>query len=232
MGPNGFEITGRDGTVHPNDLKTFARTDAYGELIAEHAFAALDNAETLASTPLRFSLKSYTAPDENRAFHVGLFNGWFDRGLHDFDEGDAISPENLPNLKTAVAVFYLGDIGFLTAPGELFPETFLGFDPTNSFGVDTIDPENPNPPTLTDAPEGPFLKDLLGARFAIPLGLCQDETGYLVPPYDFKLDANSPYITEAEGDHYEETNSIGPQAVPLMLKNFDILFAFENARSE
>ena len=227
MGPNGFPITGRDGVVHNNDVKSFARTDAYGELIAEHAFAALAAGETLARVPLRFSSTSYTAQVENAVFHVGLFNGWFDRELLGFDASKGIGVDgNWPTLRTAVAVVHLGDIGFVTAPGELFPETFLGMvDPI-------IDPENPNPPDLTQAPTAPALKDLLGARFAIPLGLCQDEMGYLVPPYDFKLSETSAYIEDAEGDHYEETNSIGPVAVPKLLENLDVLFAFEKARAQ
>jgi hypothetical protein len=226
MGPNGFPITGRDSVVHDNDVKSFARTDAYGELIAEHAFAALAQGETLARLPLRFSAKSYTAQVENVAFHVGLFNGWFDRALLDFDPQRGIGAGNFPTLVTAVGVVYLGDIGFVTAPGELFPETFVGMvDPI-------INPENPNPPDLSLAPTGPTLTELLDVRFAIPLGLCQDEIGYLVPPYDFKLAENGPYIEDAEGDHYEETNSIGPVAVPKMLENLDVLFRFEAARAE
>ena len=34
--------------------------------------------------------------------------------------------------------------------------------------------------------------------------------------YDYKLDDVLPYINEAEGDHYEETNSVGRDAVPLI----------------
>ena len=40
-----------------------------------------------------------------------------------------------------------------------------------------------------------------------------------------------PVMYQAEGDHYEETNSIGPVAVPRMLENLDVLFDFEKARA-
>lgn len=229
MGPNGFPITGRDGFVHENDLKTWARTDAYGELIAENAFVALESAEALASKSLRFSSKSYTAIVENQAFHVGLFNGWFDRELLDFDITKVIGEDgNWPTLRTAVGVVYLGDIGFVTAPGELFPETFRGFDGA------IINPKNPNPPDLDAAiaADEPTLAELLDVRFAIPLALCQDEIGYLVPPYDFKVADVAAYIEQAEGDHYEETNSIGPVAVPRMLENLAVLFDFEKTRAQ
>jgi len=138
----------------------------------------------------------------------------------------------VPNLKTAAAVFFIGDIGVVTAPGELFPETFIGYAPEQSFGRDRINPENQDPPDMTKAPAGPSLNERLGTRFAFPMGLCQDEIGYLVPPFDFKVDAVAPYIDEPPlGDHYEETNSIGPQTIPKYLGAIDTLFKFEEARA-
>ncbi|MBR2987635.1 MAG: trigger factor, partial [Clostridia bacterium] len=48
----------------------------------------------------------------------------------------------------------------------------------------------------------------------IVIGLCNDELGYIVPPSDFLLSPDAPYIeriTDGIGeDHYEETNSVGP----------------------
>ena len=56
-----------------------------------------------------------------------------------FDEAAPIKAGNFPVLKTEVSVVYLGEIGFVTAPGELFPESFVGFDPAqvgeDSFGL-------------------------------------------------------------------------------------------------
>jgi hypothetical protein len=231
MGPNGFPINARDGTVYESDFKTWARANAYGELIAERGLEALDDAPVMDNVQLRFSAKSYIARVENKAFHVGLFSGWFDRALYEFDRNEVIGEGNLPHLKTAVGLVFLGDLAFVTAPGELFPETFVGFDPAQSFGAPTIDDDNENPPDLSAAPTEPTLKDMLGVQFAVALGLCQDETGYLVPPYDFKLADPGAYIDEPPGDHYEETNSIGPDAVPLMLENLDVLFDFERARA-
>lgn len=230
MAPNGFPIVGRDGVVHDDGEKTYARTDAYGEVIAEHAFKALDDARVVESPALRFSSTSYTAPVQNKAFHVGMFNGWFDRDVEGFDPDQVIGEGNWPLLRTAVAVVFLGPIGMVTAPGELFPETFVGFDAAYSLGQPTIDDDNPNPPDLAAAPDDTPLRELLGVEHAIALGLCQDEIGYLVPPYDFELHPTAPYIDDAEGDHYEETNSIGPDAVPLMLDVVQKLLAFEAGR--
>lgn len=231
MGPNGFPITGRDGTLHENDVKSFARTDALGENVAELGFAALDAAEPLSSPRLSFSALRYRARVENRVFHLGLYEGWFDRAVYDYDSADVVSATNIPHIESAVAVVRIGDLGFITAPGELFPESFVGFADEDAFGRPIIDETNPNPPDLSQAPAGPHLAERLNARYALPLGLCQDEMGYLVPSYDFKLaPGTNAYLEEAEGDHYEETNSIGPDAHPLVLRHLDALFSYEASR--
>jgi hypothetical protein len=41
-------------------------------------------------------------------------------------------------------------------------------------------------------------------------GLAHDYFGYIVPSYNYALNPESPYLAEAEGDHYEETYSLGP----------------------
>ena len=45
-------------------------------------------------------------------------------------------------------------------------------------------------------------------------GVTSDFLGYIVARCNFALDPSLPYIDEAAGDHYEETNSIGPRAEP------------------
>ncbi len=230
MGPNGFPITGRDGTVFEDDIKSFARTDALGENIAELGFVALENAETLPAPRLSFSSIRYRAPIRNVVFQLGMNSGWFDRQVYGFDPTKVVSEDNMPNLETAVAVVRLGDVAFVTAPGELFPETFEGFSEENSFGRPLLDPSVRATPDLAKAPAGPHLRERLDARYAMPLGLCQDEIGYLVPSYDFVLaEGANAYVDEAPG-HYEETNSIGPDAHPLLLQHLDALFQYETAR--
>jgi hypothetical protein len=233
LGPNGFVITDRFGTQYESDVKSWARTDALGNNIAELGYQALDNAVAIATPRLKFSALKYKAPVENAVFHVGITKGWFDRSVFNYDAARQIGPDNTPNLQSGVAVIKLGDeLGFVTAPGELFPETFVGFASEQSFGKPVIEDGNPNPPDLSKAPQGPYLRERLGVDYAVPLGLCQDEIGYLVEPYDYKLAPGSDaYIEEAEGDHYEETNSIGPQTVPALMKALNALFVFEGTRN-
>jgi len=108
-------------------------------------------------------------------------------------------------LHTELNVVRLGDVALALVPGEIFPELVSG--------------------TKKDGdPEG--LK-AIAARYGVEklmvIGLANDEIGYIVPPSDFVLDGELPYVQEAEGDHYEETNSVGPNAA------IDIADAFEKA---
>jgi hypothetical protein len=49
-----------------------------------------------------------------------------------------------------------------------------------------------------------------GVEYPILLGLAHDFVGYIVPAYNYVLSTESPYLVEADGDHYEETYSLGP----------------------
>ena len=49
----------------------------------------------------------------------------------------------------------------------------------------------------------------------------------MIPPYDFELDDLSPYIGEAPGDHYEETNSLGPETVPILKESAALLLDWQ-----
>jgi hypothetical protein len=104
----------------------------------------------------------------------------------------------------------------ITAPGELHPELWVGgYDGKWSFGQ-MILTEQENKPDLMMAPKAPYLRDLMlqnpGVEYPLVAGLTQDFLGYIVAHFNFVVDPNMPYLAEAAGDHYEETNSIGPLA--------------------
>jgi hypothetical protein len=218
IGQNGIEITARDGTVFEKRNRSFARTDAYGEMVAEQAFLALEQAVPVDASGLRFAAKRYLAPVDNQAYHVGWFAGWFDRDFLDWDENAPLGDDNRPHIEMEVDLFAIGPIVFLTAPGELHPEAWVGYDEKLSLGQPYIRPENPNPPPIENVPTEPPLKARVDGAFPMLLGLGQDESGYLIPPYNFVLDEVAPWIAEAPGDHYEETNSIGVEALPRYLE--------------
>lgn len=57
----------------------------------------------------------------------------------------------------------------------------------------------------------------------IPVGLADDEIGYVVNPQDFVLDEKLPYVDSAKG-HYEETNSCGIKTFEVLSKAFNELY--------
>ena len=80
-----------------------------------------------------------------------------------------------------------------------------------------VSDDNPNPPDLSQAPEGLYIKDRMASEHNWIIGLGNDELGYFVPSYNYKLSETVPYFNEAEGDHYEETNSLGiSSAYPII----------------
>ena len=56
------------------------------------------------------------------------------------------------------------------------------------------------------------------------VGLANDELGYVIPPFNFEVSADLPWFDEPDGDHYEETNSLGPQMAPLLEVKLNELF--------
>ena len=81
----------------------------------------------------------------------------------------------------------IGDLTLALLPGELFPELLM---PTVSGSIGAIAKEQ-------------------GVLKLMVVGLANDEIGYILPSSDFVVDAELPYFREAQGDHYEETNSVG-----------------------
>jgi hypothetical protein len=101
-------------------------------------------------------------------------------------------------VSTELSVLKLGDLGMCLLPGEIFPELVYG---------GTLEPaEDPRPLTELAAESG--VEELL------IVGLANDEIGYIVPPSDFLINEELPYLERIEDekgeDHYEETNSVGP----------------------
>ncbi|MCK6569602.1 hypothetical protein L6V77_00660 [Myxococcota bacterium] len=212
MTPLGVEVRDLLGQVVTN--YTFHRVDVMGWRLAGHALDALDAAVTPSEVPVRFAHSNFVIPVDNRIFHVATLVNLFNRENPYFDANLPIDACNMPHARTEMAVIQLGPVTLYSVPGELFPELAVGFDARWAHGRPQVRADNPNPPDLSAAPPPPYFSDLAPGQFRWPLGLGNDELGYLVPEYDYKLDDDAPYFTEPDGDHYEETNSVGPNAVP------------------
>ena len=108
-------------------------------------------------------------------------------------------------------------IGVYMIPGELSPELESG-----NF-MSAAEAANG-----TEADYKP-LSDMARCEHNFVLGLCNDELGYIIPENDFFLHEWFPYFNttvDSQGrNHYEETNSLGPQAAGAILEAMDRLIS-------
>jgi len=225
-----LRATPTDLDGQPTPTRSFAKAKAVGQRVALVALSAVDAAPELVDPPLAFGAQTLKLKVENEAFQLVFVNfKLLKRRLYDFDPLKPISEANYPLVLTEVAKLQVGGVRFLAVPGELLPELAVGYDAKWAFGHPQVKPDNPNPPDLALAPAGPYLKDELGGDIRCVVGLANDELGYIIPPFEYVLDSTKPYIAQAPGDHYEETNSLGPSAAPALLEAWKPLLAWEPA---
>lgn len=120
---------------------------------------------------------------------------------------------------TEINLIQLDPLSMRTMPGQLLPEAALGGYEGSLTGppvYDLVQTDNPNPPALDLALLAPYLVEELPGTQRWVVGLGKDELGYIVPSYNFETHPETPYLDEAEGHHYEETNSLGPDTEPIL----------------
>ncbi len=216
MTPLGVHPTDPDGETWSSG---FEKTDAIGQLLGEMALDAIEGGQAAADPQLSFFVQGFDFPVINHGFQAMMSIGIFDREVGCYDSEEDIDEDNQPCIASEVGVIELGPVRMLAVPGELLPELAIGgYDGSrvNSPGHDIVDPDNSNPPDLESAPEGPYLLDQLGGDYRWIVGLANDEVGYIIPPYNFVLNESVPWLLEAGGDHYEETNSLGAETAPIL----------------
>ena len=231
MTPLGVNFTDPDGVVWSET--TFERADAMGYMIADMAMDALDAGVIDENPSLSFEAQTLKFPVENWGFQAMFLSGIITRTLYDYDPSDAIDEDNTPTVLTELNRIQVGPLSMLTVPGEIFPELAVGgYDGSriNSPVEELIDADNPNPPDMSLAPEGPYWKERLLTEHAWIVGMGNDELGYIIPPYDFITDETLPFLEEAEGDHYEETNSLGPETATILDEEVTRLLDWATAR--
>jgi len=219
----GVQVTNPDGDTYQS--ASFEKADSIGQIVGEMALDALDVGEEIADPRLSFMAKGFPLVVSNTSFLFAFQNGLLDREVIDVD-GEM-------GIETEMALVNVGPLRLVTVPGEMLPELAVGgYDGSHVHapGVPMVDPMNPNPPDLDAAPPGPYLLERIAAedplKYPWIIGLGNDELGYIIPEYDFILDEGVPYWNEAEGDHYEETNSIGPHMAGVVDAQADALIDF------
>lgn len=225
-----LHATVADVSGQPTAGRSFAKARAVGERVALVALGAAATAGEVPSPPLAFGAQTLKLRVENEAYQLAFAAfRLINRRLYDFDPIKPISESNYPLVMTEVAKIQLGNVRFLAVPGELLPELAVGYDVRYALGHEQIKSTNTAPPELSLAPPAPYLKEQLGGELPCVIGLANDELGYLVPAYDYRLNAERPWFDEAPGDHYEETNSLGPSTTPALLGAYETLLGWEPA---
>ncbi len=219
--------------------KEFAEVKRVGSRLAELVLIALARShESLARPQVSWTSRLVRIPVENSRYLLFLPNLVFGHRLFD-SQGNVLGPlspywlaarqlfffplppQARPRIETEVSRVRIGPVDILGVPGELFPELAIGgYDGRYRFGYPLTNPANPNPPNLSHAPQGPYLRDRLAAKVGIIIGLANDELGYIIPPYDFQIAPNRSLVPRPAGTHYEETNSIGVSATEILLQAY------------
>jgi len=173
--------------------------------LTEYALSIADEREL--APEMCFASVKFTVPLDNPAFALYKFLGI----LHNESlEGESATGYHV---RSELAVLRLGDVVVALIPGEIFPELVYG----GKYGE--MNPEGVNPEPLAD------IAARFGAKELLVIGLCNDELGYIVPPSDFLLNETNPYIERTKDkfgeDHYEETNSVGPECAGAIAQAFE-----------
>lgn len=227
------DVNDPDGNVW--DSYTMQRTEVMGTLMGEMALDAIEGGTTYDAPSLKVAAKEFKVPVENWAFQTLFLTGIVDRELYDYDSSEPIDDGNVPSIITEIDLLQVGPLRLLTCPGEMFPELNIGgYDGSHVGHADAplIDPHNEHPPDLSAAPAGPYIKERLGGEQPWVVGLGNDQLGYMLPVYDFELDPINPWFDQADGDHYEETNSLGGQFAPLYEEQVDLLLDWVAANQQ
>ncbi len=220
------------GLMTPDSrAENFYESDRIGQAVADSALALKTSAAPARALALRS--EKILVPIENSRYRLLLPALTFGHHLYDAQDRElpnwkawtlalreavlGLDQDTEPWVESEVSLLDVGPARLLGVPGEAFPELAIGgYDGRYSFGRPVITPGNPNPPDLSKAPKAPYWRDLVKAPAPMLVGLTDDELGYFVPVYDFKASPHKIMLPRLPGNHYEETNSIGPSAAGIV----------------
>lgn len=180
-----------------------------GFRLAEYALSISD--EILLEPRISHMKQEFYVPVENPvltiACQIGILNA----------DAYRIPYSDIKALKTELNYYEIDTLKILMIPCELFPELAYGGYLTEEESAEGL-PAGINPEPLTE---------IAGDENLLIFGLANDELGYVLPPNDFMLNADAPYLDRAIDRfgrrHYEETNSMGPDTASIIAENFRII---------
>ena len=158
---------------------------------------------------LQFARKEFEVAMDNTGYLFYKFLGVLE---NEISKGDSATGYMLHSEMT---VLQLGDLLLALLPGEIFPELVWGGEAAQH------NPEGENPMPLAE------IAAEVGYDNLLVIGLANDELGYIVPPSDFLLNEEVPYLLKTMDDsgenHYEETNSVGEECATKIAEIFEQL---------
>lgn len=118
------------------------------------------------------------------------------------------------SIKTEMTYMEIDTLKMLLLPNEIFPELCYGGYLSAEESAEGKSPDiNPEP-----------LVKIAGDDNLLIFGVANDFTGYVVPPNDFLLNPDVPYVNTTKDrlgrGHYEETNSLGIHTAHVVADTF------------
>lgn len=226
IGSNNISFTYQDALFAACNDCSYEKADALGNILSELTESAMEKGEMVDNPAITYKQASILLPLDNNGFQ-SIFNaGTIKREVFDKD-GAPLARDITPGekdvyLKSEMVYLRIGDVSMLSVPGELHPELAIGgYDGSATpGGIDALwSANNTGIENLQNAPRPPYLRDLMDTRVTMILGVTQDFTGYIIPPFNFDLHPETPYVNSHDWDHhYEETNALGPRVAEVIQK--------------
>lgn len=192
--------------VEDTGRRALANLRITSDKLIAYAKAITPEIERQLSPAISLSRVEFTVPMDNTAFMLYKFLGILTNQAIPADSATGYG------VRTELSVLMLDDLALTLIPGEIFPELVFG----GVYG--DANPDGENPPALTEIAAG------FGINQLLIVGLSNDEIGYIVPPSDFLLNEDLPYLEKTmdykDENHYEETNSIGPECANKIAEAF------------
>lgn len=173
-------------------------TEKIGEKLADYAISVSNDEKLLPI--INFIRSEFFVEADNPVLALACNIGIISADKY----GDRASSKGF-SLKTELSYFEIGAKKILFLPCEIFPELVFGGYLSKDESATGLGPEvNP-----------PLISKITGDGALLVFGLANDELGYVIPPNDFLLNGEKPYLEKAIDchgrRHYEETNSLGPK---------------------
>ena len=196
--------------VYRDSIDCEAYMKGFGKQLGELALS-IENEKELRPI-LNIKSKGIRIPGDNTvlilARYIGVLNNDIGR----------TKKRNKVDIYSEVGYMEIGnkDAAVFLIPGELFPELYNGEFLTEKDSAHH-----------RKASYKKVLADMTDCKHKFVIGLCNDELGYILAENDFMLNNALPYINKATDDmgrdHYEETNSTGPETGRIILEETESL---------